>query len=262
MIQKRIGISIILVLLLIIMGGCASQPGEPLPTETLPSMSTSEPETPPTLTPANTATVPPIDTPTLVQEEQETSFPDPEPGPTSLRFEILAEQSEARYRVQEQLAGFTLPNDAVGVTQAISGMIIIDMNGTIDSSQSFFEVDLSTLTSDRSQRDNYLRNNTLRTNQFPTTVFVPQSISGLPETLPDSGQVSFLLIGDLTILDVTKPVEWEVIGNLQGDIFRGSATTSFTFDYFELVQPRVASVLSIEDDIGLEVDFTIQRVDN
>jgi polyisoprenoid-binding protein YceI len=262
MIQKRIGISIISGLLMIVMVACASQPVEPQPIEPPPSLPTSEPEIPPTLAAVDTPTMPPISTPTHTSEEEQMPDPAPETESTSHRFIIVAEQSEARYRVREQLAGLSLPNDAVGITQAISGTIVANGDGTIDSSHSSFEVDLSTLTSDRSQRDNFLRNNTLRTNQYPLTVFVPTSISSFPEPLPESGQVSFILIGDLTVLDVTKPVEWEVNGNLQGDIFRGSATTSFTFDYFELVQPRVASVLSIEDNIGLEVDFTLQRVDN
>ncbi|MBE0411036.1 MAG: YceI family protein [Anaerolineales bacterium] len=252
--QKILGISILLGLLIFILVGCASQSVEPDPTETVSVPQTSEPEAHPTLLP--------VDTPTALPLEEEDPGQESEPVTISFRFVIVPEHSEARYRVQEQLAGFSLPNDAVGRTQAISGMVVIDMDGSIDPSQSVFEVDLSTLTSDRSQRDNYLRNNTLRTNQFPMTVFVPGNVSGLPEPLPQSGEISFNLIGDLTILDVTKPVEWEVVGDLQGDVFSGSATTSFTFDYFELVQPRVASVLSIEDDIGLEVDFTLQRVDN
>jgi polyisoprenoid-binding protein YceI len=254
MIHKKISSLLIIGILMILIIGCATQPVEPQPTETLPSLPTSEPETTPSL--------PPVDTPTLPPTDEVLPSPSPETVSPPHRFVIVAEQSEARYRVREQLAGLSLPNDAVGVTQAISGMMVVNADGTIDSSQSSFEVDLSTLTSDRSQRDNFLRNNTLSTNQYPLTVFVPNSISGLPEPLPQSGEVSFVLSGDLTIRDVTKPVEWEVNGNLQGDVFSGSATTIFTFDYFELVQPRVASVLSIEDNIGLEVDFTLQRVDN
>jgi polyisoprenoid-binding protein YceI len=251
MYQKIASFTLILGLIIFFAVGCSSQPVEEPPTEVGATLPTDM-DIPPALPPTETATVP---------SSEETPVTDSESVSAFLRFAIVPEQSEARYRVQEQLAGFDLPNDAVGTTQAISGTVVISMDGSIDASASRFEVDLSTLTSDQSRRDNYLRTNTLRTDQYPLTVFVPEYVSGLPDDLPQSGQVAFSLVGNLTILDVTKPVEWDVTGNLQGNVFSGLATTSFTFDYFELDQPRVASVLSIEDDIRLEVDFTLQRVD-
>jgi len=251
MYRKIIKFPLFLGFLVIIAVGCSQQSDEILPTETVVPLPTESITSAPPQ-PAETASSPSSDEEPVVDPGTETSF---------LRFIIVPEQSEARYRVQEQLAGFALPNDAVGTTQAITGMVVISMDGSIDSSASRFEVDLSTLTSDQSRRDNYLRTNTLRTNQYPLTVFVPEYVSGLPDDLPRSGQVTFSLVGSLTILDITKQVEWDVTGNLQGNVFSGLATTSFTFDYFELDQPRVASVLSIEDNIRLEVDFTMQRID-
>ena len=49
--------------------------------------------------------------------------------PASLRYGVVAERSEARYRVREQLVGFDFPNDAVGVTRAITGGIALDDQG-------------------------------------------------------------------------------------------------------------------------------------
>ena len=42
-------------------------------------------------------------------------------------LEIVA--SEARYRVREKLLGFNFPNDAVGITQGVSGAIAFDPQG-------------------------------------------------------------------------------------------------------------------------------------
>ena len=253
MIHNIFRFTLVMGILIFILVGCSTEPTQSLPTDTAMPEPTSEPIAISTLPPTNTATTP---------AEDETPAIATEGVVDRLKFVIVSENSEARYRVQEQLAGFDLPNDAVGSTRAISGVVVIGLDGTIDPSESRIEVDLSTLTSDQSRRDNFLRNNTLRTNQFPLTVFVPENISGFPDELPESGEVAFTLVGNLTIMDVTRSVEWEVIGNLQDDIFRGQAFTSFTFDYFEIDQPRVASVLSIEDTIRLEVDFTLQRVDN
>lgn len=182
-----------------------------------------------------------------------------EPVSDEIRFVVVPERSEARYRVTEQLVNVSLPNDAIGRTQEINGVLVINPDGTIVSGESRFEVDLSMLRSDESRRDNYLRQNTLETGRFPLAVFVPTQVSGLPAELPQSGDVAFRLIGDLTIRDVTRQVEWEVTGSVQGDEMRGQATTSFTFEDFNLRQPRVPVVLSVEDTIRLEVDITMQR---
>jgi polyisoprenoid-binding protein YceI len=182
-----------------------------------------------------------------------------EPISGSIRLVVVPEKSEARYRVTEQLVNVSLPNDAIGRTQAISGALVINPDGTIAASESRFEVDLSTLQSDESRRDNFLRQNILETGQYPLAVFVPTLVSGLPADLPQSGKASFQLIGDLTIRDVTRQVVWEVNGDLQGDELTGQATTSFTFDEFSISQPRVPVVLSVEDTIFLELDFTLQR---
>jgi len=175
---------------------------------------------------------------------------------------VIPERSEARYRVREQLAGVELPNDAVGATQAISGTIVGKVDGSIVSAESKIVVDLRTLKSDRSQRDNFLRNNTLQTNRYPYATFVPISAPGLPTILPPSRQASFKLVGELTIRDVTKEVTWDADCQVteQEDEATCHATTSFTFGFFNLTQPRVPVVLSIVDNITLEVDLVLQRV--
>ncbi len=178
----------------------------------------------------------------------------------AVRFVVVPEKSEARYRVREQLASVSLPSDAIGKTQDISGAIAINPDGTILSSESKFVVNMSTLQSDRSQRDNFVRRNTLKTDQYPEAVFVPTQVTGLPAELPQSGDVAFKLIGDLTILDVTKQVEWDVTGNIQSGVLTAQASTSFTFADFKLNQPRVPVVLSVEDTIKLELDFTLNQV--
>src|SRR3712207_8409756 len=43
-------------------------------------------------------------------------------------------------------------------------------------------------------------------------------------------EVTFTLIGDLTIHGVTKPVSWDVTAKLDGDTLTGSAATTFNID--------------------------------
>jgi polyisoprenoid-binding protein YceI len=176
-----------------------------------------------------------------------------------LRYCIVAERSEARYRIREQLAGFNLPNDAVGMTTAIEGSIVLDGQGRPLAENSRLTVDLRKLQSDRDRRDNYVRRNTLETERYPTTVFVPTDIRGLQFPLPQSGTVSFELIGDLTVRGMTRRVTWEATATFNGQDVNVQARTAFRFADFGLTIPRVASVLSVEDNIQLETDLLLRR---
>lgn len=175
---------------------------------------------------------------------------------------VVPEKSEARYRVREQLAGVSLPSDAVGKTNAITGQIVGKTDGSIVSADSKFVVDVRTLTSDQGMRDNFIQGTPLQSRQYPNVTFVPTAAPGLPLVAPDSGSASFQLAGDLTIKDVTKPVTWNASCQAQSDKSAAtcSAKTTFTFEDFQLEQPRVGRVLSIEDSITLEVDLFLQRV--
>lgn len=208
----------------------------------------------PTAVPTAAASVAPTD-----QSAPTTQSAPAASGGDTIKLVIVPEKSSAQYRVREQLASVSLPSDAIGKTSAISGQIVGKPDGTIDSSQSKFVVDLRTLQSDRSQRDGFLRRNTLQSDQYPNAVFVPTSQTGLPVPVPTSGQATFKLMGDLTIRNVTKQVTWDVTCQGQGNEGTCHGSTTFPFEYFNLDQPRVPVVLSVEDHITLEFDLTLQK---
>lgn len=220
--------------------GCRSLPGAPAGAT-------------PTTAPSGVQTAPTSEASSMAPTVSSQTGADTGTGDT-VKLVLVPEKSEARYRVREQLASLSLPSDAIGKTSAVTGTIVGKTDGTIISSESKFVVDLATLQSDRSQRDNFLRRNVLETSQYQYATFVPTKATGLPSAFPSSGQVSFKLTGDLTIRDVTKPVTWDVA--CQGQPTEGMchATTSFQFEYFNLTQPRVSIVLSIVDNITLEMD--------
>lgn len=176
-----------------------------------------------------------------------------------IRLVTAPEGNRARYRVREQLAGLTFPNDAVGETDAIEGVVVLEPDGTIVREESRFVVDLTTLKSDRSRRDGYVQRNTLRTAEYPTAVFVPTAVHGLTMPLPTSGEFTLRLEGELTIRGVTRPTVWDLTLRIDGDTFTGTAATVFDFATFELTIPRVASVLSIVDEIRLEYDLRLVK---
>lgn len=183
---------------------------------------------------------------------------------TAMRLEVQP-GTKASYRVREQLAGVNFPNDAVGTTDKIEGRIVIAANGTIDAAQSKLTVDLRGLTSDQARRDGYIQRATLQTEQFPTAVFVPRRAVGLKYPLPigpdgRAQTTGFQLVGDMTVHGVTKEVTWNVVVAGSADKLTGNATTSFNFAYFNLTKPTVAILLSVEDDIKLELELQMSKV--
>jgi len=179
------------------------------------------------------------------------------PGPQATRRRPapcpgIADGSEAHYRVREQLAGVSCPNDAVGVTRGVSGSIAFDDAGAV-AEGSAVVVDLAGLVSDQSRRDGLVRNNTLQTARFPTATFVPTALGGVTFPLPEGGEAEIEITGELTVRGVTGPVTWIGVATFDGDEVRLVAATTFTFADFELVKPRVASVLSVADQITLEI---------
>lgn len=166
--------------------------------------------------------------------------------------------SRAEYRVREQLARLNFPNDAVGATEAITGTIAVQPNGGF-APDSKITVDLRTLRTDEPKRDGFVRENTLETNRYPLAEFVPRRQKGLATPLPTSGTANFQLIGDMTLHGVTSELTWDVAGSFAADMVTAKATTRFNFAKFKITVPRVFGLLSVDDDIRLEMSLRLRR---
>ena len=167
----------------------------------------------------------------------------------------LVEPSTARYIIREQLARLDFPNDAIGQTSEISGMIRFDDSGKVQP-DSIFTVNVSSLTSDEARRDRYLKSRALASDQYPTVQFTIDEIKGLTWPLPTSGTHNIDLIGDLTIKDVTRPSIWRTVVEVSSDKIVGNATVTVTFEEFGIRKPRFAFIISVADEIKLELDFS------
>lgn len=174
-------------------------------------------------------------------------------------FVVAGEGNAARYLIREQLAGFDLPNDAVGVTKDVSGSINLDQSGQVIPSASRITVSVGNLQSDKDRRDGFVRSRVLETDRFPRVELVVTGIRGVELPLPASGTRTFSVDGNLTVRGVTRPTIWSVKAAFSGNSVTGKAATKFAFADFDLNQPRVPVVLSVADTIRLEYDFNLQR---
>ncbi len=135
----------------------------------------------------------------------------------------------------------------------------MDRNGAVVPEQSRVVVDMASLESDSTRRDNYVRNNTLETQEYPTAEFVVREAPGLPNPLPTSGEARFQVVGDLTVHGVTRPATWDVMAQFDEEGATVNAITSAAITDFEMTPPQVGPVLSIEDEAGLELDLRLER---
>ena len=199
--------------------------------------------------------------PTATAEPTATTAPTPAPTPTASEpagfVFTLDDGSVARYKVEEVLArtGFKV---ATGVTDAVAGAIAVGPDGAVVPEESRIAVQAGALRTDSDRRDGYVRNRTLLTDTYPEVVFVPTAIDGLPGPWDElSGNHEFTITGDLTIRDATRAVTWDAVGDFTaGGNPSGTASVEFTFDDFGMDKPSVAIVLSVEDIIRLELDFS------
>lgn len=237
--------AVLLAGLSLIVGACAGQaPGSPAP-----SAQGSAPSAPATSAGGGGSSAP------SAPSSAGSAPTSASPAGAAIRIAVTPANSAARYRAREQLAGASLPSEAVGNTPDVSGAILIDGTGTVDPDQSRIVVDLRTLTSDQPQRDNYIQRNTLQTQQFPLAEFAPTEARGAPTAVPTIGDATFQLLGNLTVHGVTRPVVWDVTATFAGSEMAGRATTQVKITDFGMTKPQLARVLSLEDELTLELEF-------
>ena len=118
----------------------------------------------------------------------------------------------AGFRIAEELAGIG-STTAVGRTGDVSGTMEIDGETVTAAS---FEVDLTTITTDDSRRDDKVQD-ALDTSSFPTASFTLTEPIELGSAASTGEPVSVSAIGDLTINGVTKAVTvpFELTGSAQ-----------------------------------------------
>ena len=175
-----------------------------------------------------------------------------------LRWEVTS-GSKATVRVNEQLANVSSPSDAVLTTSAVTGGFELRPDGTFTPA-SKITVDLTTLTSDRSQRDQFIKSNTLETARFREAEFTPTRTSGLTVPLPAGADMAFTITGTMRIHGTEKELTFDVTARRTGDTLTAAAKAApFTFGDFGMQQPRVAVVLSVKDEIRLEIELTAKE---
>lgn len=177
-------------------------------------------------------------------------------------FRIVSEESEVRFKLDEDLAGQRIT--VTGKTNQVAGDVAIDFANPTNSQLGTIRVNMRTLATDNDFRNRAIRGQILRTadDAFEFSDFVPTSIEGLPtESVAVGDDISFKVTGDFTINGITKPITFDVTVTLAAeDRIEGSARAIVKRADFELNIPEVPRVANVEEDVELELDFVATGV--
>ncbi|MGH9225591.1 MAG: YceI family protein, partial [Acidimicrobiales bacterium] len=173
----------------------------------------------------------------------------------------IGRSSTAGYRVREKLARLPATSDAVGRTSAITGSIQLDRPGSqlVVASGAQFEVDVSQLRSDESQRDSRVRTMGLESNRFPKATFLSTGAIEFPASAESGAAVKTDVTGDLTIHGVTKRVTIPLDTQINSGRIEVVGSLTFPFSDFGMSPPSIAGIVTVESNATLEFQLFFDK---
>jgi polyisoprenoid-binding protein YceI len=172
-------------------------------------------------------------------------------------YTIDANQSYAVYEVQEQFLSKSLPSEAIGKTSSIQGAVILQSKGTPTITALKVTVNLQTLTSDSSRRDNSIKENWLQSNTYPLATFVVKTPQAATSGAYTNGQqVTFHLTGAMTVHNTTHTETFTIQGKQDGKTITGIAKSLVYMKDFGFSAPSILGLLTVKDGVTAVFNFT------
>ncbi|HET9050395.1 MAG TPA: YceI family protein [Candidatus Dormibacteraeota bacterium] len=165
-------------------------------------------------------------------------------------------QSFAGYRVTERLASLPAQSDAVGRTTAVSGTVTIA--GT-NASAADVTADLTRLTSNEQRRDNFIRQNGLESDTYPTAEFKLSSSLSFGSVPATGRAVSATAHGQLTLHGRTRSVDIPVQAQRTCAGIEIVGSLPVTFSDYGMSPPSIGGFVSVEDHGTMELKLELVR---
>jgi polyisoprenoid-binding protein YceI len=171
-------------------------------------------------------------------------------------FNILPQESEVSFTLSEDLRG--QPTTVVGVTDQVAGQLFVNFDDPAASQVGVIRINARTLATDSEFRNRAIRGQILRSAQdeYEFIDFTPTSIAGMPEAVTVGTPVTFQIVGDLKIQDITQPVTFDVtVTPVSEQRLEGVATTTVQRGDFGLTIPNAPGVANVSEEVALEINF-------
>ncbi len=169
--------------------------------------------------------------------------------------------SAAGYRVREKLAFLPAESQAVGRTSQITGSATFAAAGaTVQITQASFKVDVETLKSDRTMRDEKIREIGLESEKYPKSTFVLATPITLPTNALTGKVVHTSATGALEIHGTTKTVTIPLEISLSDTEVQAVGSITFPWSEFDMVAPSVGGFVNVTNSATMEFDLDLRRV--
>ena len=176
-------------------------------------------------------------------------------------FIIDTKKSNASYEAHFLVAGVTAPGSVTGITGDVSGEFLLTSDAHPAITSMKILVDLRTLDSGSSERDDHVRTDTLEVSKYPYAMFTVVNAQVLPGSYSEGQKVSFQLKGNLTLHGVTRATVFTMQAQLVSNAVSGFATTLIHLQDFNMKTPitTAAVTITVSKDVTLSVQFSGQR---
>jgi polyisoprenoid-binding protein YceI len=172
----------------------------------------------------------------------------------------IASGSLAGYRVLEKLAFLPAQSDAVGRTSQITGTAAFDQKGDqLTISEATFSVNVLSLKSDRSMRDEKIRQIGLESERYPTASFVLASPLQLSRKAIEGKVAHLSATGTFSIHGVTKRETLPLELSLAGSTFEAAGSLTFPWSEFGMTAPSLGGFVNVTEKATLEFDLRLTQ---
>ncbi|HWD71409.1 MAG TPA: YceI family protein [Actinomycetota bacterium] len=157
------------------------------------------------------------------------------------------------YRVHETLLGQS--NTATGRTTSVTGSLTV-AGDTVTAGS--FSADLTTVASDKSQRDHQFQGRIMNTATYPTATFKLTQPIALGSEPADGVTVTKQATGDLALHGVTRSITFTVSVKKTGSTIAASGSVPIVFADYNIANPSYAGTVTTDDHGTLEflLNFT------
>jgi len=218
-------------------GVATSAPAEPTEAPAEPTAASAEP------------TAAPVEATVAPTEEPAAS------AGTAQVYTIDSAASQVRFEIGEDLRGAR--NNVVGTTDQVAGQISVNLADLSQTEVGIIQINARTLVTDNDFRNRAINNEILDTGDFEFITFTPTAVEGLPASATIGEAISFSIVGDLTIRDITVPATFNVEATAVSETqITGTATATINRADYNLQIPSVPSVANVDEQVQLFIDFT------
>ncbi|MBK8027135.1 MAG: YceI family protein [Chloroflexi bacterium] len=171
-------------------------------------------------------------------------------------FEIVPDESEVRFMLDEDLRG--VRTTVTGRTTDVAGQIAVDFGAPANTELGEITVNVRTLLTDNEFRNRAIRGQILQSQQdeFEFATFTPSTVEGLPETVTMGEAFTFTITGDFALKGIAKPATFTVTVTPESeDRITGTAQAVVLRADYGLTIPSVPGVANVEEEVQLEIDF-------